>query len=206
MLWQEKLMYVVSGYRPTPYVVHHTGNVTITSLKKKPQKSQILEQSISKKLSSYLSASLIFTLENCHFLLRLQISLHLIIVCPFSPIFYLWKRIFKPLNCLQSWYSVHWCWWRTQARDFLVFLSHPSPHQHQRFTSPLSSFSFPTQMDCLYFENKCCLYKYTQASCSFSSKACFLKSTLSLVFCLHSLIHSFYLRLSENSLPIVLLQ
>lgn len=62
---------------------HHmwyiTGEVTITSLKKS-QKSQILGQSVSKRLSSYLSASLVFILETCHFLLRLQISLHLIII------------------------------------------------------------------------------------------------------------------------------
>lgn len=71
-------MYVVAGFCPTPYVVHHRrGNYY---LPKKSQKSQILGQSVSKRLSSYLSASLVFILETCHFLLRLQISLHLIII------------------------------------------------------------------------------------------------------------------------------
>lgn len=58
-------MYVVAGFCPTPYVVHHRrGNYY---LPKKSQKSQILGQSVSKRLSSYLSASLVFNLGNLPF-------------------------------------------------------------------------------------------------------------------------------------------
>lgn len=82
-------MPLVAGYYPTPYVVHHLAHRRCNYYlpKKISQKSQILEQSVSRSLSSCLSASIIFTLESCPFLLRLQISLHpIIILHPFSPI------------------------------------------------------------------------------------------------------------------------
>lgn len=81
-------MPLVAGYYPTPYVVHHLAHRRCNYYlpKKISQKSQILEQSVSRSLSSCLSASIIFTLESCPFLLRLQISLHpIIILHPFSP-------------------------------------------------------------------------------------------------------------------------
>lgn len=83
-------MSAVTGYCPTPYVVHHLVHRRCNYyLRKKILRISNLEQSVSRSLSSYLSASGIFILESFLFLLRLQISLNPIIVLhPFSPIIF----------------------------------------------------------------------------------------------------------------------